>query len=99
MDHIQELNAPAPRAVRRRLGDRAVLWMHREAERRDLLPAHFGVETGIDVSDARAVLGEWIRQAKLWAGDNPERMLAWKAGAVALGGALLVLVVLVRAIG
>jgi hypothetical protein len=83
----------------RRAGEDTVLWLHRRAERLDLIPPEFGQEAEIDAADARAVAREWVRQARLWAGYNPEQMLALKAGGVALGGALLVLVVLIGALG
>jgi hypothetical protein len=82
----------------RRMGDRLVLWLHRQAERLDLVPTEFGDEAPVDRQDAGSVAAEWLRQARLWAGYNPEQMLALKAGAVALGVALLFLVVMVGAI-
>jgi len=78
--------------------ERLVLWLHRRAERMDLVPPEFGQEAEVDETDAGSLAREWLRQAKLWAGYNPEEMLALKAGAVALGVALLVLIVLVGAI-
>lgn len=78
--------------------ERLVLWLHRQAERRDLVPVEFGDETAVDPDDARAVAREWLRQARLWAAYNPEEMLALKAGAAALGAALIALVILVAAI-
>lgn len=97
MDQSSNLELRATTA-RPRLRDRAILWAHREAERRDRIPAEFGAASPVDTSDADAVLREWIRQARLWADYNPEEMLALKAGAAVLGGALLVLIVLIRAI-
>jgi hypothetical protein len=79
-----------------RAGEEAVLWLHRRAERMDLIPAEFGAESEVDETDARSVIREWLRQARLWAAYNPEEMLALKAGAAALGGALLVLVLVIR---
>ncbi|MFC3070069.1 hypothetical protein [Phenylobacterium soli] len=78
--------------------EQAVLWIHRQADRLDLIPSEFGDETPVDREDAGSVAREWLRQAKLWAAYNPEQMLALKAGAAALGGALLVLVLIVAAI-
>jgi hypothetical protein len=77
-------------------GERAVLWLHRQADRMDLIPEEFGKEAAIDEADGGSLAREWLRQAKLWAGYNPEEMLALKVGGVLLGGALLVLIVLVR---
>jgi len=82
----------------RHAGDKAVLWLHRQADRLDLVPPEFGQDAAVDNTDASSLLREWLRQAKMWASYNPEQMLALKAGAVALGVALLVLVVLVRSI-
>jgi hypothetical protein len=82
----------------RRAGGDAVLRLHRQAERMDLVPPEFGQETEVDDTDAGSLAREWLRQARLWAGYNPEEMLALKAGAVALGIALLLLIVLVGAI-
>lgn len=79
-------------------GEKTVLWLHRQADRMDLVPPEFGQEAEVDRESAGSLVKEWIRQAKLWAGYNPEEMLALKAGAVALGVALLVLVFLVGAI-
>jgi hypothetical protein len=44
-------------------------------------------------------VGEWRRQLRLWAAYNPEEVLALKAGAVALGLALVVLLAVVGALG
>jgi len=82
----------------RQAGETAVLWLHRQADRMDLVPPEFGQDAQVDEADGGSLLKEWIRQARLWAAYNPEQMLALKAGAVALGIALLVLVVLVGAI-
>jgi hypothetical protein len=106
MDPSQDLEAPARPAREanrvlewlRPTGERLVLWLHRQAERLDLVPTEFGDETPVDRQDAGSLAAEWLRQARLWAGYNPEEMLALKAGAVALGVALLFLVVLVGAI-
>jgi hypothetical protein len=78
--------------------ERAVLWLHRRVERMDLVPGEFGRDAEVDQTDAGSLAREWLRQAKLWAGYNPEEMLALKAGALALGVALLLLIVLVGAI-
>jgi len=100
-----ELKTPPPSRLARlsgrlrRAGEGAVLWLHRRAERLDLIPPEFGREAEVDAGDARAVAREWVRQARLWAGYNPEQMLALKAGGAALAGALLVLVVLIGALG
>jgi hypothetical protein len=76
-----------------------VLWLHRQADRLDLIPSEFGDGRPVDLQDPRAVVGEWRRQLRLWAAYNPEEVLALKAGAVALGLALLVLLAVVGALG
>jgi hypothetical protein len=94
-------NSPVVRKrdnVLRQGGERAIIWLHAQAERMDLTPTEFGDEGPVDRGDARSLVREWLRQARLWAGYNPEQLLALKAGAVVLGGALLVLVAIVRAI-
>lgn len=68
---------------------RLVLAAHRQAERLDLVPAEFGAESQVDSNDATAILAEWIRYARFWAGYNPEEMFALKVG----GGMLLACVV------
>lgn len=97
---LQTPPAEAPRkpARLRRAGEDAVLWLHRQADRMDLVPPEFGQEAEVDDHDAGSLLREWTRQAKLWAAYNPEEMLALKAGAVALGVALFVLIVIIGAI-
>ena len=97
MDRIRNLEAAPAATGRPRLRDRLVLWLHAQAERLDRVPADFA--SAIDTTDAHAVRGEWIRLARLWADHNPEELLAWKAGVAVLGGALLVLVIVVRAMG
>ncbi|HEV2531613.1 hypothetical protein [Phenylobacterium sp.] len=82
----------------RRAGDGLVVWLHRQAQRRDLVPAEFGDRDPVDEADATSLMREWTRQARLWADYNPEQMLAMKAGTAALGVALLALVVLIGAI-
>jgi hypothetical protein len=99
-----DLQAPGPAtaAGRWRLpktGERAVLWLHGLADRLDLIPAEFGRDAPVDAADGGALAKEWLRQARLWADHNPEEMLGLKVGAVLLGGALVALIVLVRAIG
>jgi hypothetical protein len=79
-------------------GEKTVVWLHKQADKMDLVPTEFGQEEPVDEADAGSLLKEWMRQAKLWASYNPEEMLALKAGGVALGIALLVLVILVRSI-
>jgi hypothetical protein len=79
-------------------GEKTVLWLHRQADRMDLVPPDFGEERPVDRDNAESLVKEWIRQARLWAGYNPEQVLALKAGAVALGVALMVLIILVGAI-
>lgn len=79
-------------------GQKTVLWLHRQADRMDLVPPEFGAERSVDREDAESLVREWLRQARLWAGYNPEQVLALKAGGVALGIALLVLIFLVGAI-
>jgi hypothetical protein len=96
---LEAPSAAGPRPGRlRRMGERLVIWLHREAQRRDLVPAEFGEREPVDETDAAALVREWTRQARLWADYNPEEMLALKAGAIGLGAALLVLVVLIGAI-
>lgn len=93
--------ASAPQAKPRHLrqaGEKAVLWLHRYADRMDLVPPEFGQEAQVDHADGGSLLREWVRQGRLWAAYNPEQMLALKAGAVALGIALLTLVILIGAI-
>jgi hypothetical protein len=100
-----ELQAPPEPPVERkpdnpmrRLAANAVVWLHDRAERMDLVPPEFGDAEPVDRGDAVSLIKEWLRQARLWADYNPEQVLALKAGAAALGFALLVLVALVRAI-
>lgn len=114
MDPAIDLNAPShgreepprPLSLRQRLGARTrvagariVLWLHRQAERLDLVPAEFGDETPVDPSDGGALAREWLRQARQWAAYNPEEMLALKAGAALLAAALVALILIVAAIG
>ena len=80
-------------------GERAVVWLHRQADRMDLIPAEFGQEASVDEADGASLAREWLRQARLWAAYNPEEMLALKVGGVLLGGALVALVFLVRTLG
>lgn len=75
-----------------------VRWLHRQADRFDLIPSDFGKDVEVDETDATALVREWRRQARLWAAYNPEEMFALKAGGAALGVALVVLVVIVRAV-
>lgn len=106
MEPSQDLEASArpARAANRPLervrpvGARLVLWLHHQAERLDLVPTEFGDETPVDREDAASLAAEWLRQVRLWAGYNSEKMLALKAGAGALGVALLLLIVLIGAI-
>jgi hypothetical protein len=96
---LEAPSAAAPRQGRlRRTGERLVIWLHAEAQRRDLVPTEFGEREPVDETDAGALVREWMRQARLWADYNPEEMLALKAGAVGLGAALLVLVILISTI-
>jgi len=92
------LRATAGRSLGRVAG-RTVLWLHGLADRHDLVPFDFGKEAEVDTADPRALAREWWRQARLWADYNPEEMFALKAGALALGLALIVLIVLVGAVG
>ena len=103
----RDVDLEAPSATReglrhegrlRRAGAGLVIWLHRQAQRRDLIPTEFGERAPVDENDAGSLLREWARQAKLWADYNPEEMLALKAGTVALGAALLVMIVLIGAI-
>lgn len=82
----------------RRAAGGAILWLHRQADRLDLVPGEFGDETPVDPGDPWAVAGEWRRQLRLWAAYNPEEVLALKAGAAALGAALIILAVVIGAI-
>jgi hypothetical protein len=82
----------------RTASDSTVLWLHRQADRFDLVPTEFGREAEVDPGDARSVAREWWRQARLWAAYNPEEMFALKVGAVAFGAALIGLVLLVGAV-
>ena len=91
------LRRTAARRLRRMTGE-AVLWLHRQADRFDLIPSEFGRESEVVEGDARSIAREWWRQARLWAAYNPEEMFALKAGAVALGLALVILIVLVGAV-
>lgn len=99
---LQASPEPPPRGKRgnplRRPVEKIVVWLHAQADRMDLVPTEFGDADPVDRDDAASLVREWLRQARLWAAYNPEQVLALKAGAVALGIALLVLVALVRAI-
>jgi hypothetical protein len=92
--------ASAPKLGERlqRAGEGTVVWLHKQADRMDLLPPEFGDEAEVDASDAKSLVREWLRQVKLWAAYSPEQVLAIKVGAVVLAGALLALIVLVGAI-
>jgi hypothetical protein len=94
--HDPPTRTPADRL--KRASETAVVWLHRQADRMDLVPPEFGEETAVDTSDARSLLREWLRLAKLWAAYSPEQVLAIKTGAVALAVALIALVILVGAI-
>ena len=105
MDSSSDLGGPATATARVRVSDRLraaaadlVLWLHHQAERFDQVPPEFGEGVSVDPNDAGSVAREWLRQARIWAGYNPEEVLALKAGAVALGGMLLVLIILIGAI-
>lgn len=89
-----------PKAAERlkRASEGAVVWLHRQADRMDLVPPEFGDEAPVDANDAGSLLREWLRQVKLWAAYSPEQVLAIKIGAAALAAALVVLVILVGAI-
>jgi hypothetical protein len=93
-------NPPAAKPAERlkRASEGAVVWLHRQADRMDLVPPEFGDEAPVDASDAKSLLREWLRQVKLWADYSPEQVLALKTGAIALAVALLALVILVGAI-
>jgi len=82
----------------RQAGERTIVWLHEQVDRMDLVPTEFGDDAPVDRGDAGSLLKEWLRQARLWAAYSPEQVLALKAGAVALGVALLILVALVGAI-
>jgi hypothetical protein len=71
--------------------DAAVLFGHRLAARLDLIPPEFGSETPLDETDPKAVLAEWLRYLRLWAGYNPEELFALKVGAAMLLAALVAL--------
>jgi len=82
----------------RRLVDAATLRAHDLAVRFDQLPPAFGDEGPVDEADAGAVRREWLRQLRLWAGSSPEEVFAIKAGALMLGGVLVLLLVVIAAI-
>lgn len=84
--------------ILRSAAGRLIVWLHRQADQLDLVPAEFGDADSVDPNDGGAVVREWLRQARLWAAYNPEGMLALKAGGVALALVLLGLIVLVGAI-
>lgn len=94
---LQARTTARERPLRRVMGA-AILWLHRQADRLDLIPSEFGDETPVDTGDAWKVAAEWRRQLRLWAAYNPEEVLAMKAGAVTLGAALVILVAVVGAL-
>ena len=102
MDQTSDLELEKPSAAKpdrlRQVGETTVVWLHRQADRLDLVPPEFGQDAAVDPADGGSLFREWVRQARMWASYNPEQMLALKAGTVALGVALLVLVILVGAI-
>lgn len=100
MNPMPDMDASRPAAGGRlRLAaESLILWLHRKADRWDLIPSEFGEEAPVDQSDAGAVAREWLRQLRLWAAYNPEEVLALKAGVAILGAALLGLVILVGAV-
>lgn len=85
--------------VVRQYGEKLVLFLHRQAERMDLLPSEFGDQDPVDANDAGSLLREWRRHARIWADCSPEQVLALKVGAAVLGAALAVLIVLIGAMG
>jgi len=78
-----------PKALLARLVDTAILKAHALAGRYEVIPDDFGHHGSVDETQARAVLAEWVRCARLWAGYNPEQIFALKVGA----GLLLLLIV------
>lgn len=78
--------------------DIAVLRGHALAVRLDRLPGGFGDEAAVDEADPKALRLEWLRQFHLWADYNPEEVFALKAGALMLGGVLVVLLIVVAVI-
>jgi len=101
--HLQDPTVEAPRPAKishrlKRARDGAVVWLHRQADRLDLVPPEFGDKTPVDTGDAPSLVREWLRQVRLWADYSPEQVLAIKTGAVALAVALVALVILVGAV-
>jgi hypothetical protein len=72
-----------------------VLRAHRLADRNELLPPEFGVESPVDEADAQAVLDEWSRCLRLWASYSPEQVFALKVGAAMLVAFLVALWVVI----
>ncbi|MGA0606782.1 hypothetical protein ACO2Q0_12355 [Phenylobacterium sp. VNQ135] len=77
--------------------DAMVLKLHALAVRFDQVPTEFGELGPVDETDPRAVREEWLRQYRIWADSNPERLFAIKVGAILLGGPLLVLLIFIAA--
>ena len=76
----------------------AILWAHAAADRLDWLPSEWGRDAEVDMADAGAVAGEWVRRLRHWAADYPEDALAWKIGAAVLAAVLAGLVAVVGVI-
>jgi len=103
MTDTPELDLKDPPTARpperlKRAGESTLVWLHRQALRLDLVPAAFGDEAPVDENDAGSLVREWRRQLRLWADYSPEQVLAIKLGSLALGVALVVLVILVGTI-
>lgn len=81
----------------RRTADKAVVWLHAQADRLEWAPSEFGSDEPVDTNDASEIRREWLRLLRRWMDNNPEQMLAIKAGGGALALFLLVTVIFVRA--
>ena len=89
----------APAASRpARLRDTFTLKLHSLAVRLDLAPQDFGDAGPTDLTDARAVRREWLRQIRMWAAYNPEDVFALKAGVTASFMVFAAVVIAVAAI-
>ncbi|MCR5875319.1 hypothetical protein LRS10_14685 [Phenylobacterium sp. J426] len=89
--------AEASAAPKPSLVDAAVLRLHALAVRLDRVPSEFGDVAPVDETDPRAVRAEWLRQYRIWADSNPERLFAIKVGGLLLGVPLLVLLAVIAA--
>ncbi len=89
--------ADAPLAPKPSFLDAAVLRLHALAVRLDQVPSEFGDVEPVDETDARAVRAEWLRQYRIWADSNPERLFAIKVGGLLLGVPLVILLGVIAA--